>query len=151
MLVPQGVRMRPWQRPPVCFHRLFLPSLCFWFGFMGLGCDVLDSCVRLPCAFQGVVDLWQTPGQVYMGQVTNCQHQIVHFNEEQGDLVPIDGLGDCKVAVQIRCSAFRHSRSTLMHVGPKPDELWHAVNTAFQREIFGRDLRLPAMEDLTAD
>lgn len=37
-----------------------------------------------------------------------------------------------------------------MHVGPKPDSLWRAVNAAFQREIFSHELRLPSLDDLEA-
>ena len=71
---------------------------------------------------------------------------MLHRDEPgpQADLLEFQGMGTCKVAVQLRCSVFSRNRATTPPA--TPIKAFQAASAVVARWLAGTPLRMPARE-----
>jgi hypothetical protein len=88
-----------------------------------------------------------TPGTVYMGQLTGPVHQVHHLTPLSGESLVCDCLGPLSVTIMARTSLFPGYPSRLRTRTPSPVEFLHLLARVF-RESFANDVwRLPSLHE----
>ncbi len=88
-----------------------------------------------------------TPGTVYVGQLTGPHHQVTHEPSEPYDLLYVDGLGHCGVNVMMRTALFSYDRARLRRTTPSPVTFFQTLARCFRDSFAEHSLRLPSLKE----
>ena len=88
----------------------------------------------------------QTAGDMYLSSPALFEHQVLHEDADGDGLLPMDDMGPCKVALQLRCNIFSHNRATTPPAGPT--ELRLAAGRAVLEWLTTASLILPNRTDV---
>ena len=99
---------------------------------------------RSGCGLPDVV-LENTPGTVYIGQLTGPLHQVLHQQALESELLEVPGLGRLACTVMMRTSLFAHNRSRLRSHTPSPRACFEALARCFREGLASEAFRLPTL------
>ena len=91
------------------------------------------------------VVLENTPGTVYIGQLTGPLHQVLHQRALESELLEVPGLGRLACTVMMRSSLFAHNRSRLRGTTPSPRAVFEALARCFREGLASEAFRLPTL------
>ncbi len=88
-----------------------------------------------------------SPGTVYISQLTGPMHEVSHHGTLQGELLQLPGLGDCSVTIMMRTALFPACRSRLRNTTPSPAKMFTAVAEALRAGMASSTWKLPTLVD----
>ena len=88
-----------------------------------------------------------TPGVVYVGQLTGPVHQVSHQAALESELLEVPGLGRLAVSVMLRTSLFAWSRARLRQTSPSPAACFEALARCFREGFAANAIRLPTLAE----
>ena len=93
------------------------------------------------------VVLSNQPGSAYMATMCGAEHYVTHKDLPEQDLLNLDGVGDVKVVLLLRCCTMRHARGS---VTPCPTHLFQLVQPMLSEWMLRHPFVLPSLRDCEA-
>ena len=91
--------------------------------------------------------LVNTPGVIYLGQLTGPVHQNSYPATLHRELLEVPGLGHLAVSVVLRTSLFSWNRASLRNTEPSPAACFEALARCFREGLAANALRLPTLAE----
>ena len=92
--------------------------------------------------------LHNSPGSVYVGQLTGPWHQVHHVLSAEDELLNIPGLGPCSVTVMARTALFPYGRARGRGATPCPTDFFEALAEGLRDALASSSWRLPMLAEV---
>jgi hypothetical protein len=90
--------------------------------------------------------LHNAPGNVYLGQLTGCEHQVTHEPSEPWELMEVTDLGSCGCTIMCRTALFPHFKARGRNTTPNPPGVFFALARAFASSLRNYQFSLPSLD-----